>query len=145
MSEGFLFRRRALARSIADEALGLDPLEGNSGLFLAAPRRTGKSTFIKVDLEPEMHKRGVLTVYVDLWADRAREPGELISDAIKSAIQSLDSGIVKLARRAGMSNSDDATFSPGVRDHRTRPLLGDLRCGMAGDDGFAKGGPSTPR
>jgi hypothetical protein len=103
MSEGFLFRRPALAARIADEALGLDPLEGNSGLFLAAPRRTGKSTFLKVDLEPEMRKRGVLTVYVDLWADRAREPGELISDAIKAAVQSLDSGIVKLARRAGMS------------------------------------------
>ena len=110
MSEGFLFRRRALARSIADKALGLDPLEGNSGLFLAAPRRTGKSTFIKVDLEPELRKRGVLTVYVDLWADRAREPGELISDSIKAAIGSLDSGIVKLARRAGMSKVGVGTW-----------------------------------
>jgi len=54
MAENFVFRRKELARRMADIALGTDPLAGNSGLFLAAPRRTGKSTFLKTDLIPEL-------------------------------------------------------------------------------------------
>jgi hypothetical protein len=88
---------------MADIALGTDPLAGTSGLFLAAPRRTGKSTFLKTDLIPELEGRDVLPVYVDLWADRDRDPGEVISERIKSTIQNYDAGALKLARSAGMS------------------------------------------
>jgi hypothetical protein len=42
-------------------------------------------------------------VYVDLWADRARDPGEIILDAIRTAVRNLDSGVMKLVRRSGLS------------------------------------------
>lgn len=103
MAENFVFRRKELARRMADIALGTDPLAGNSGLFLAAPRRTGKSTFLKTDLIPELEWRGVLPVYVDLWADRDRDPGQVISERIKGTIRNYDAGALKLARSAGMS------------------------------------------
>ncbi|MGA2290411.1 hypothetical protein [Bradyrhizobium sp.] len=103
MTNSFVFHRKELARRMADIALGTDPLAGTSGLFLAAPRRTGKSTFLKTDLIPELEGRDVLPVYVDLWADRDRDPGEVISERIKSTIQNYDAGALKLARSAGMS------------------------------------------
>jgi hypothetical protein len=36
-----------------------------NGYFIAAPRRTGKSTFLQVDLKP-LEKSGVAVGYVDL-------------------------------------------------------------------------------
>ncbi|MFX8055598.1 hypothetical protein ABTK93_20300, partial [Acinetobacter baumannii] len=41
-------------------------------------------------------------IYVDLWADRARDPGHLIADAIKSKLSEFDGPIAKLAKQAGM-------------------------------------------
>lgn len=35
-------------------------------LFLAAPRRTGKSTFLRQDLAPEAENLDWLPIYVDL-------------------------------------------------------------------------------
>jgi hypothetical protein len=103
MAEPFVFHRPKLAERLAEKALGLDPLGDGSGVFLAAPRRTGKSTFLKADLVPELIKRGAFPVYVDLWVDRARDPGEIILEAIKTAIRQLDSGVMKLVRRSGLS------------------------------------------
>ena len=103
MTQSFAFHRPTLAHRVADMALGLDPLAGDSGVFLAGPRRTGKSTFLKLDLIPELEKRNVLPVYVDLWTDRTADPGEVITEAIRSAIRTLDSGLTKLVRRSGMS------------------------------------------
>ena len=68
--------------------LGDDPLScaGRSGLFLSAPRRTGKSTFLRNDLIPAIEKSGAVAVYVDLWADRTRDPGDLIAEALRDAL-----------------------------------------------------------
>jgi hypothetical protein len=55
---------------------------GSSGYFLSAPRRTGKTTFIREDLIPSFKKRNVEVIYVDLWSDKTVDPGVLISDAI---------------------------------------------------------------
>ena len=57
-----------------------------NGLFLAAPRRTGKSTFLQRDLAPELERRGIVVVYVDLWADQNRDPGSLIAEAVGKAV-----------------------------------------------------------
>lgn len=77
--------RRDLARQLADR-LTPDPFSGASaGLFLAAPRRTGKSTFLRRDLMPVLEERGKLTIYVDLWSDRAADPGRLIAAAVAKA------------------------------------------------------------
>ena len=71
----FPFRRPEVAAGMADARMGLGPSHYGSGLFLTAPRRTGKSTFMREDLVPALKDRGVLTTYVDLWEDRQRDPG----------------------------------------------------------------------
>jgi len=89
------FSRPELARQYADAMQGKALFgDAHNGLFLAAPRRTGKSTFLQVDLRPELERRGILVVYVDRWADTARDPGNLIADAIGDALVS-QRGIVK--------------------------------------------------
>ncbi|MFX7891103.1 hypothetical protein ABTK46_20035, partial [Acinetobacter baumannii] len=62
----------------------------------------GKSTFLREDLVPEVERRKWIAIYVDLWADRARDPGHLIADAIKSKLSEFDGPIAKLAKQAGM-------------------------------------------
>ena len=67
--------RSALAAVLADALQGKTPFsDAPNGLFLAAPRRTGKSTFLQADLIPELGSREVVAVYVDLWADQHRDP-----------------------------------------------------------------------
>ena len=95
----FYVSRPELAASIF-EKIRPDPVLGNhSGLFLAAPRRTGKSTFLRRDLVPLLEAKGVYPVYVDLWADRQADPARLIADAIAAALDALASGVEAAARR----------------------------------------------
>lgn len=76
--------------------------DAHNGLFLAAPRRTGKSTFLQQDLRPALERAGVVVVYVDLWADTARDPGALIATAIGHALQPHLGMIAKAAKKAGV-------------------------------------------
>lgn len=49
------FPRPDLAKQLADAMLGQSLFgDAHNGLFLAAPRRTGKSTFLQGDLVPEL-------------------------------------------------------------------------------------------
>lgn len=86
----FNFHRQDLANTLCDSLEGKGLADARSGLFLAAPRRTGKSTFLREDLVPEVERRKWIAIYVDLWADRARDPGLLIADAIKSKLAQFD-------------------------------------------------------
>lgn len=97
-----IFKRGSLAESLARDLAGESFVDYSSGLFLAAPRRTGKSTFLRNDLIPECEKRGWLAVYVDLWANREIDPAELISGAIGTALGEFESAINKAARKAGI-------------------------------------------
>ena len=76
--------------------------DAHNGLFLAAPRRTGKSTFLQADLKPALERAGVVVVYVDLWADQRRDPGALIAEAIGRELQSHLSVVAKTAQKAGV-------------------------------------------
>ena len=76
--------------------------DAHNGLFLAAPRRTGKSTFLQADLKPALERVGVVVVYVDLWADQRRDPGTLIAEAIGRALQPHLGIIAKTAKKAGL-------------------------------------------
>lgn len=76
--------------------------DAHNGLFLAAPRRTGKTTFLRGDLCPALEQAGVVPVYVDLWADAARDPGALIAEAIGRALQPHLGRIAQLAKSAGL-------------------------------------------
>jgi DNA-binding phage protein len=97
-----IFKRAALAESLARELAGETFFDHSSGLFLAAPRRTGKSTFLKNDLIPECNTREWLTVYVDLWVNREIDPAELIAGAIGSALGEFESSLSKVAKKAGI-------------------------------------------
>ncbi|QDQ29023.1 hypothetical protein FNU76_23225 [Chitinimonas arctica] len=94
----FSFKRPQLAAALCDSLEGKGIANSRSGLFLAAPRRVGKSTFLKGELVPAGNARQWVTVYVDLWANREADPAELIAEAIKTRIADYQGKITKLAK-----------------------------------------------
>ncbi|MBK5007080.1 hypothetical protein [Pseudomonas sp. S32] len=97
-----IFRRTALAETLVRDLAGESLVDYSSGMFLAAPRRTGKSTFLNNDLAPACVQRGWLPVYVDLWSDRDTDPAELISGAIGTALAHFEGTLAKTAKKAGI-------------------------------------------
>lgn len=99
-----VFHRPELARKLASQVLTIGPGSAvSSGVFLAAPRRTGKSTFVREDLRPAFEAAGAFVVYVDLWANPTAEPGSVIVAAIRKALATQDGVIARLAKSAGMT------------------------------------------
>lgn len=99
------YPRTALAAELADALQGKTLFnDAPNGLFLAAPRRTGKSTFLQSDLMPELQRRQVVVVYVDLWSDQKRDPGSLISEAVGRALHQHLGLVAKTARSAGLDS-----------------------------------------
>ena len=97
------FPRTALAQELVAALQGKALLgDAHNGLFLAAPRRTGKSTFLQGDLRPALQAAGVVVVYVDLWADARRDPGMLIAEAIARDLQPQLGLVARTARKAGL-------------------------------------------
>jgi hypothetical protein len=97
--------RTSLATSLADALQGKTPFsDAPNGLFLAAPRRTGKSTFLQADLMPELARRQVVGVYVDLWADQNRDPGALIAEAVGRALLKQLGMVAKTVLAAGLES-----------------------------------------
>src|SRR5579862_2518828 len=94
----FSFKRPRLAQAYCDSLEGKGIANTRSGLFLAGPRRVGKSTFLINGLIPEAEKRGWITVYVDLWANKNANPGNLIAEAIKAKIAIFERKITKLVK-----------------------------------------------
>ncbi|MFM9270868.1 AAA family ATPase [Halomonas elongata] len=89
---------------MADTLRGLTLFsDASNGLFLAAPRRTGKTTFLRNDLLPTLEAQGVEVVYVDLWSDQQRDPAQLIQAAIQEAMAPYRTAIEKMAARWGIS------------------------------------------
>ena len=95
-----VFPRAGLARQLAARLLGQDPLfnYGRSGLFLAGPRRTGKSTFLEHDLVPQVERLGALPIYVDLWSKPGSDPADLIAEAVRDALRKADGPATKAGR-----------------------------------------------
>lgn len=104
MSERPYFERRELAEAIATDLLR-PALYGtvSPGLFLSAPRRTGKSTFLRRDLRPALEHRGLLVLYVDLWANAAVSPADLIANTIAQALTQAQGRVLKAAKAIGFS------------------------------------------
>ena len=97
-----LFLRTDLAERYAEALVDPSPTSSvSSGLFLAAPRRTGKSTFLREDLVPALERREVLVIYVDLWKDRSAEPSDVIGEAVRAALEAR-AGATGLIRRLGI-------------------------------------------
>jgi hypothetical protein len=99
------FPRQALARELVAALRGQAVFgDAHNGLFLAAPRRTGKSTFLQADLKPALEAAGAVVAYVDLWADPRRDPGVLIADAIARALAPRLGVVSRAARAAGLDS-----------------------------------------
>ena len=97
------FPRTKLAKDTVSELQGNSLIsDAPNGLFLAAPRRTGKSTFLQQDLQPALEAAGVVVVYVDLWSDRRRDPGQMISEAVGRALVPHLGAVARLAKGAGL-------------------------------------------
>lgn len=95
------FQRATLAQELTAALQGKSLLgDAHNGLFLAAPRRTGKSTFLQGDLLPALEGAGVVVVYVDLWADVRRDPGALIAEAIAQALEPQLGVVARAAKKA---------------------------------------------
>ena len=110
------FPRPELARQYADAMQGRILFgDAHNGLFLAGPRRTGKSTFLQADLRPELERRGHLVVYVDLWANAARDPGELIADAIGDVLEAQRGPLREAVRASGLESGSIAGLKLDTR------------------------------
>jgi hypothetical protein len=97
------FPRAALAQQLVNALQGKSLLgDAPNGLFLAAPRRTGKSTFLQHDLRPALEAAGVVVVYVDLWADTRRDPGTLLAEALGRTLHARLGAVARTARKAGL-------------------------------------------
>ncbi|MDZ4314506.1 MAG: hypothetical protein U0989_07045 [Azonexus sp.] len=98
-----LFQRPKLANRLAKQILVIGVgSAASSGVFLAAPRRTGKSTFVREDLRPALEAEGALVVYADLWANPTADPGNVMVNAIRTTLVSNDGVVLRLAKSAGM-------------------------------------------
>ena len=100
------FHRPELATALADQALDTS-LGTSGGMFLAAPRRTGKSTFVRQDLVPEFERRNLNVIYVDLWIDKTVNPAIHIANAIRTELAREDGPIAKTLKK--LSNMSKLT------------------------------------
>lgn len=101
-----MFRRQQLAQRLAEQIVNAPAASAaRSGLFLAAPRRTGKSTFIREDLRPALQAQGAVTLYADLWEDRKADPGAIIVGVIRQALAALQPALTRMARSLGIESA----------------------------------------
>ena len=98
----FSYPRPQLAIAYCDSLQGKGIANARSGLFLAGPRRVGKSTFLRDELIPEALKRDWIPVYVDLWANRNACPASLIAEAIKTTIATCKGRVNKLVKAVNL-------------------------------------------
>lgn len=98
------FERPALAAQMAECVSGRHKWNSDAdGLFLAAPRRTGKSTFLKSDLVPALEALGAEVIYLDLWTNEETDPVELLYAEISRALLANAGFVTKMAERARLS------------------------------------------
>ncbi len=106
------YRRHNLALQLSRQILASDVgSAASSGVFLAAPRRTGKSTFLREDFRPQLVADGAYVIYVDLWADREADPGDVIVAAVRSALSEFADIALKLAKRIGLASFEKKGFT----------------------------------
>jgi hypothetical protein len=86
-----IFHRPKLALEMAQLLLRPSSLETRfrSGLFISAPRQTGKSTFLIQDLIPILESSGAIVIYVDLWEAKGRTPEQKLLRAAQNKLTDL--------------------------------------------------------
>jgi hypothetical protein len=97
------FPRPKLAAEFADELMGKTPLsDALNGLFIAGERRTGKTQFMRLDLRPELEKRGLLVLYADLRVNVNLTPVEAVQQMLHQAVQENLGVLPKFAKSLGL-------------------------------------------
>ncbi|MBU2752296.1 ATP-binding protein [Acidithiobacillus thiooxidans] len=105
------FPRPKLAMEMIASCMGKTLFgDTHNGLFLAAPRRTGKTTFLRMDLKPALEQQGVYVIYVDLWSNLDSDPGLIIADAIGKALAKTNTAFNKITKNTRL----DKVTIPGV-------------------------------
>lgn len=126
--EVFHHAREDLAASIVKQ-LTPDPIFGAlSGLHLAAPRRTGKSTFLRRDLVPAVLEADKFPIVVDLWEDRSRDPSDILRRRIGQVLDDLKSTVGKALDRSRLRRVSALGFSVGLAD--LKPFSGTIPEGL---------------
>ena len=113
-----VFHRPELAQELTLRLLEPPPASAvGSGLFLAAPRRTGKSTFLVADLVPALETAGARPLYVDLWRDIDRDAAEVIVAAVASALAAEKGALARVLKslRGIESVSAGGVFAVSVK------------------------------
>lgn len=99
------FKRTELANKLATQVLNDSPTSSSrSGVFLAAPRRTGKSTFMREDFREALRAQGALVLYADLWEDKSEDPAEVISAAVREELAKNQGAALRLAKAIGLDS-----------------------------------------
>lgn len=126
------FPRPLEANDFAQQLLGPRHPYGSYGgyLYLAAPPDTGKSDFLAHDLLPALVAHGSLPVCVTTGFDQAFTPGELITEAIKRTIATVQGSLAREFPIVDLTNVDitrrqtvhwSKLRKPGNVRHRLRP------------------------
>jgi hypothetical protein len=98
------YRRQQLAQKLAERILSKNQVTAAvSGIFIGAPRRTGKTTFMREDLAPALTAMGAYVIYVDLWEDPKCDPSILIATAFRKELALHQNAIARIAKGMGIS------------------------------------------
>jgi hypothetical protein len=98
------FKRPDLAQRLVDELCGKSFFsDAPNGLFLAAPRRTGKSDFLQQDLVPALINAGIFVTYVDLWSQSKMPPTELVAAKLAQDVQKTLGWVAKAGKSSGLA------------------------------------------
>ena len=126
--EVFHYPRPDLAVSIVKQ-MTPDPIFGGlSGLHLAAPRRTGKTTFLRRDLVPAVLDAGMFPIVVDLWEDRSRDPSDILRRRLGQTLDDLKGLAAKKLDRSRLRRISALGFSVGLAD--LEPFTGTIPEGL---------------
>jgi hypothetical protein len=117
-----IFHRPKLALDMAQLLLRPSSLETRfrSGLFISAPRQTGKSTFLVQDLIPTLESAGAIVIYVDLWEAKGKTPEQKLLRAVQKKLTDLQG---KDPQSFGLSSAEvEAEIEPSV--HLAKAKIG---------------------
>lgn len=99
------FPRPALAGEMARTLMGQAKFDSEAnGLFLAAPRRTGKSTFLRADLTPALQALGVEVIYLDFWGTAKGDPTDALYAEVSRALLANAGVVARLAEKAKLAS-----------------------------------------
>ena len=109
-----IFKRPEVASAMARQLLTPGILDEGlkSGLFLSGLRRTGKTTFIRVDFTPALEALGAIVIYIDLWSDTLTSPADLVRKAITQKLEELQKPESKILEQLRRVNSLDLGVGP---------------------------------